>query len=83
MSSKKRLTVQDVADMFESEQFWADFENDGIERVYIEPPDDKEESDEDSGDESGGLLDNLAGRQKWFYKAGSDLVLRKTTKILP
>ncbi|KAG5899604.1 hypothetical protein JTB14_037266 [Gonioctena quinquepunctata] len=63
MSSKKRLTVQDVADMFESEQFWADFENDGIERVYIEPPDDKEESDEDSGDESGGLLDNLAGRQ--------------------
>ncbi|KAG5873034.1 hypothetical protein JTB14_032732 [Gonioctena quinquepunctata] len=57
------LTVQDVADMFESEQFWADFENDGIERVYIEPPDDKEESDEDSGDESGGLLDNLAGRQ--------------------
>ncbi|KAG5875548.1 hypothetical protein JTB14_025762 [Gonioctena quinquepunctata] len=63
MSSKKRLTVQDVADMFESEQFWADFENDGIERVYIEPPDDKEESDEDSGDESGGLLDILAGRQ--------------------
>ncbi|KAG5897383.1 hypothetical protein JTB14_022090 [Gonioctena quinquepunctata] len=56
MGSKKRLTVQDVADMFESEQFWADFENDGIERVYIEPPDDKEESDEDSGDESGGLL---------------------------
>ncbi|KAG5896577.1 hypothetical protein JTB14_024387 [Gonioctena quinquepunctata] len=49
--------------MFESEQFWADFENDGIERVYIEPPDDKEESDEDSGDESGGSLDNLAGRQ--------------------
>ncbi|KAG5881255.1 hypothetical protein JTB14_032967 [Gonioctena quinquepunctata] len=83
MSSKKRLTVQDVADMFESEQFWEDFENDGMERVYIEPPDNKEESNEDSGDESGGLLGNWHRLQKWFYKAGSDLVLRKTTEILP
>lgn len=31
--------------------------------IYIEPPDPNEITDEDSGDEDGGLVDNLCGRQ--------------------
>ncbi|CAG9828272.1 unnamed protein product [Diabrotica balteata] len=63
MCSNKRLTVQEIADLFDSEQFWEDFHNEIVDRVYIEPPENREESDEDSGDESGSGLDNLSGKQ--------------------
>jgi len=33
------------------------------ENIYIEPPDPNEITDEDSGDEDGGFVDNLCGRQ--------------------
>lgn len=50
-----------MADILESESFW---EDDELAGVYIEPPINHEQSDEDSGEEdSGGLLDNLSGRQ--------------------
>lgn len=45
----------------EEEQFW---EGDDIDRIYIEPPDNNVQSDEDSADEGdGGQIDNLTGRQ--------------------
>lgn len=50
-----------MADILESDDFWVD---DPVERVYITPPAVNEFSDEDSGDEdTGGLLDNLSGKQ--------------------
>lgn len=60
-----RLSLQQVADIFETEEFWQDLEtNEHVQSVYIEPPENRMLSDEDSADEdSGGLLDNLSGKQ--------------------
>lgn len=40
-----------------------DFDDLNAANIYIEPPDPNEITDEDSGDEDGGLVDNLCGRQ--------------------
>lgn len=40
-----------------------DFDEMDAANIYIEPPDPNEITDEDSGDEDGGLVDNLCGRQ--------------------
>lgn len=49
------LTVQEIADV-ETEQLCKDFDNSGLHGVYIEPPENRSESYEDSGDKSDGLL---------------------------
>lgn len=72
------MTVQEIADMFETEEFWEEFSNDHVDRLYIEPPEHRDESDEDSGDESGGLLDNLSGRQ---LQAAAEVVLQSGQRI--
>lgn len=40
-----------------------DFDDLDAANIYIEPPDPNEITDEHSGDEDGGLADNLCGRQ--------------------
>lgn len=44
----------------------------GVRSIYIEPPDNRELSDEDSADEQSGLLDNLSGRQ---LQANAEVVM--------
>lgn len=70
--------MQEIADMIETDEFWEDFGNDGIDQVYIEPPENRGESHEDPGDESGGLLDNLTGRQ---LQAAAEVVLHSGQRI--
>ena len=75
-----RLSVQQIADLFESNEFWADFDaNDGVQSVFIEPPDNRELSDEDSADEdNGGLMDNLSGKQ---LQARAELVMDSGARV--
>ncbi|KAH1000560.1 hypothetical protein HUJ04_012869 [Dendroctonus ponderosae] len=61
MSGYNRLTVQQMADILENEDFWAD---NPIEKLFITPPEVKDFSDENSGDENtGGMLDNFSRNQ--------------------
>lgn len=54
------MTVQEIADMLETEGLCKDFDNDDVDRVFIEPPENIDESHEDLGDKSGTLLYNLS-----------------------
>ncbi|KAK5648228.1 hypothetical protein RI129_003120 [Pyrocoelia pectoralis] len=80
MASPNKLSVQELADMLEDEEFWEDIEkSDHVQSVYIEPPDKRELSDEDSADEdSGGLLDNLSGKQ---LLANAEIVMDSGRRI--
>ncbi|KAF5269493.1 hypothetical protein FQA39_LY08682 [Lamprigera yunnana] len=58
--SVKKLSVHQIADMFEDEEFCGNFDvDDHVRSGYIEPPDNRELVDEDSG----GLLDNISKKQ--------------------
>lgn len=69
-----------MADLLESSEFWEDFEaTDTVQKVFIEPPETRDLSDEDSGDEeSGGLLDNLSGRQ---LAANAEIIMESGARI--
>lgn len=69
--------MKEIADILESQVFWED-NDDYVDRVYIEPPENRIESDEDSGDESIGLLDNLSGRQ---LQAAAEVVFNSGERI--
>ncbi|RXM93595.1 hypothetical protein EOD39_18908 [Acipenser ruthenus] len=64
MVLSRKLTVQEALDIFESEE--------DAQEVYLEPPDPAVQSDEDSADDEGGLVDNLSGRQ---LRSGAVVVL--------
>lgn len=72
--------MQQIADLFETNDFWNDFDaNDGVQSIFIEPPETRELSDEDSADEdSGGLLDNLSGKQ---LQARAELVMDSGVRV--
>lgn len=48
-------------------------EDQEVSQIYTEPPEHNVLTDEDSGDEDGGLFDNLSGRQ---LRAGVEVVVR-------
>lgn len=55
------FTTEELAAILEQDDFWADFERAD---VFITPPEDGVESEEDSGDENDiGSIDNFSGRQ--------------------
>ena len=51
------MTVHDVLAILEEEEFFTQAD------VYITPPGDGNDTDKDSADEEGGIVDNLSGRQ--------------------
>lgn len=55
--SRDGLTVEDALNILD------DFDDLDTENIYIVPPDPNEITDENSGNEDGGLVDNLCGRQ--------------------
>lgn len=49
--------------MKKSKEFWEGFDKDGIDGIYMDTPNNKVNSGEDSSDESGEMLDDSSGKQ--------------------
>ncbi|KAK8787485.1 hypothetical protein V5799_022738, partial [Amblyomma americanum] len=72
MQRSRGLTLEEIAKILEEE-------DDDVSAIYIEPPEASTYSDEDSADEdSGGLIDNLSGRQ---LRAGAETVFTDGRRI--